>query len=407
MRGCFGVSLSLLAVLMLAACTGPDEGGVILSAPDLSPAPTQPTVESPTPTTSPPTTPTPTPWPTPQSTALVLALAEAPVDRPTLSTENADRAESLAVLSGHTDTVNALIYRVDDTLLISIGADRTIHLWDTADGTALSTLAPVEPASSQPASSFYYDLAWPGGGERLYVTVGGGRGYAALWDGDLDNLPRVYWPFYPTRPGDDRAVYSPDGQFQASSSFRMNIGTNVDGLIHLEDGEGQSATLEGHNSYVTDLAFSPDGALLASTGNEQTFLWEVDRAQLIGALPGTMEHPAALRFSPDGERLYVVGYYGEVRAWAVETGDPAPAMVDEGPLHALEFAPGDPDLLAAGYADGTVRLWDMAAGTRLVTWTGHEAPVRLLAFSDDGRLLASADEGGTIRLWGVPAGSGP
>lgn len=404
MHGRLLVGLSLLIVLALAACAGPEEGGVILSAPDLSPAPTQSAAASPLPATATPATPTATPWPTPESTAVALDLPAAPAAHPALSTTNAVQVEALAVLRGHEDVVNALVFLADGALLLSTSADRTARWWDTAEGVPISTVTAVfQSTGSQSTRSFFYDLTWPGGGERLYVWIGSTQAAVARWDGDRDHPPQEYWPFYPTRPGDDRSVVSPDGQMRASSSFRFSIGTDVSGQIYLESDAGQSATLEGHDSYVVDLAFSPDGTLLASTGNEQTLLWEVDRARLVGELPGTMDHPASVQFSPDGRRLYVVGYYGEVRAWDVQSGDPLPPLIDEDPLHAMAFAPGDPHLLAAGYADGTVRLWDMAAGARLAAWTGHDAPVRRLAFSEDGTLLASADEGGAIRLWGVPA----
>ena len=56
-------------------------------------------------------------------------------------------------------------------------------------------------------------------------------------------------------------------------------------------------------------------------------------------------------------------------------------------------------LLAWGFADGTVTLWDRKANKALASRKGHEGPVYELDFSADGRTLTSAGADGAIRLW--------
>ena len=65
----------------------------------------------------------------------------------------------------------------------------------------------------------------------------------------------------------------------------------------------------------------------------------------------------------------------------------------------------DGKTLAAGYQDGTIRLWDVASH-RLISTAGR--PVYALAFSPDGTTLATAGGDGRARLWNVaiPAGAG-
>jgi WD40 repeat protein len=73
----------------------------------------------------------------------------------------------------------------------------------------------------------------------------------------------------------------------------------------------------------------------------------------------------------------------------------------DAPIHALAYAPGDAATLASSSADGTVKLWNPAAGRAWATFRSHRAP-RVLAFSPDGALLATGDpdEGG-VSLWDV------
>lgn len=68
------------------------------------------------------------------------------------------------------------------------------------------------------------------------------------------------------------------------------------------------------------------------------------------------------------------------------------------------FNPG-PDQagqIATAGVDATVNLWQ-PDGTPIATLTGHQATIRALKYSPDGRYLASAGDDGTIRLWS-PAG---
>nr|WP_278003360.1 AAA-like domain-containing protein [Nodosilinea sp. TSF1-S3] len=66
-----------------------------------------------------------------------------------------------------------------------------------------------------------------------------------------------------------------------------------------------------------------------------------------------------------------------------------------GPAHAGQIA-------TAG-VDTTVKLW-RPDGPLIATLTGHQATIRALKYSPDGRYLASAGDDGTIRLWS-PAGT--
>jgi WD40 repeat protein len=69
-------------------------------------------------------------------------------------------------------------------------------------------------------------------------------------------------------------------------------------------------------------------------------------------------------------------------------------------LTALAFSP-DARLIAAGQADGSIALVDVASLRTISILTGHKGAVTALAFSADGMVLASAGEDGTVRFWGV------
>jgi WD40 repeat protein len=81
------------------------------------------------------------------------------------------------------------------------------------------------------------------------------------------------------------------------------------------------------------------------------------------------------------------------------------ALSQPGPaVYSVDISP-DGQVVAAGFADGTIRLWNAADGTLLHTLAGHTAAVQSLAFSPTEDVLASGSDDATIRTWSVADGA--
>jgi len=124
-----------------------------------------------------------------------------------------------------------------------------------------------------------------------------------------------------------------------------------------------------------------------------------------GILPGNPANDGAgaVAFSPDG-KLLATGYgNGYVRLWDPATeqaiGAPLPAAPGSG-VNGVAFSP-DGKLLATAGGDGYVRLWNtatrQASGALLGPVTA--GTMDAVAFSPDGKLLATAGSGGYVGLW--------
>src|SRR5262249_2965159 len=74
-----------------------------------------------------------------------------------------------------------------------------------------------------------------------------------------------------------------------------------------------------HGSNVADVAFSPDGKLLATACEDRTIrIWEVATRREVHTLGGHFGEVFCVKFSPDGKTLASCGRGTAVRLWDVD-----------------------------------------------------------------------------------------
>jgi WD40 repeat protein/tRNA A-37 threonylcarbamoyl transferase component Bud32 len=116
-------------------------------------------------------------------------------------------------------------------------------------------------------------------------------------------------------------------------------------------------------------------------------------------LRGHVLDVAALAWSPDGARLATGGFDRSIRLWDAATGKQVAAFLVPGGVLGLGWRPDGRRLASADYPSRSVSIWDPATGTLARTLTGHKAEVWTVSWNPDGRRLASADRAGRVIIW--------
>jgi WD40 repeat protein len=231
-----------------------------------------------------------------------------------------------------------------------------------------------------------------------------------LWD--LATGARVGRPLLGLKDAVLDVAFSPNGGVLAAGAR--------DGTIALWQVATQRllATIGAYRGFTTAVSFSPDGRTLASAGDDvgklPVKLWNV-RSRALAAPP--LEHPdgspTSVAFSPDGRTLASGDASGAIVLWDVKSKRPIPPQLvgHARNVERLVFSP-DGKTLASGSADSTLQLWNVTKHTRLGQPFDNPIAFMLdLAFSSDGKTLAStalgADARGAltlpqVRLWDVP-----
>ena len=86
----------------------------------------------------------------------------------------------------------------------------------------------------------------------------------------------------------------------------------------------------------------------------------------------------------------------------VVTKQPIDTFSHEAGISSVAYSPTG-DIIASGADDGTIKLWSIKTGRKIVAFEGHGNRVYSVTYSPTGDMIASGADDGTIKLWSIEA----
>jgi WD40 repeat protein len=184
-----------------------------------------------------------------------------------------------------------------------------------------------------------------------------------------------------------------------------------------------AGTVAGHDDLVGGLAFSPNGNVMVSCGEDNSCrVWNVKARNLPTPLGSPFKEHAdvnSVAISPDGRILACALANGTVHLWSLnDAGRPkgfGPPIKAQNNAEVRGVAFGKGGTMVAVGEDGRVRVWDVNRPDHPVLLgpplESQQESVRSIAISPDGRIAATGGVNATLRLWSLdrnhPAPHGP
>jgi WD40 repeat protein len=331
--------------------------------------------------------------------------------------------ESGKILSQVTfgESVNVVAFAPNMKYAAAAGCDRAeanlcrtslIQVWDPISGqlaakmtqegqvTSLHFSSDGKKLVSSGCESFAEDQCQSGGaaiwlaatGEKLWSQTLEGSVVSAMISPDNTNLvtagnQNIYvWDLAANTGHREIGADISAGSFALSPNGKyIAIGGNGAAEL-LELASGEVLSVVNHSGYVSTIAFSPDGSLVASgddLGSVQ--VWE----SASGAIFGTMEHAGSVHtvaFSPDGRMIVSGGADGFGIVWDAFTGKALAYMTHDPFVDFAVFTPDGKNVISEGGQD--IILWEATTGLQSTYRPPLNSPSHSVV-SPDGKYVVS------------------
>jgi WD40 repeat protein len=299
-----------------------------------------------------------------------------------------DKADGTqTALTGHNSQLRRMVIAPDSNWLATTDYDGTVRIWDKA-GDARATARTARNRSVRQLA-IAPDSTW--------AATAYENGPVRIWD-RADGTETTLT----SSPPRDLLI-APDSSWLATS--------HRDGAVRIWDrADGTETVLPDHGNRLRNIAIAPDSSWLAITHENP---WSSARGEIriwnrTAGTETTLTGHDWLRkiaIASDSGWLAAAYHDGTVRIWDPAAGTQAATLVSRDKrLHSLAIAP-DGTWLAASHVNGTVCIWDIAAGTRSAALAGHYDQAREVTIAPDSSWLVITKANGEAQVWDKTTGT--
>jgi serine/threonine protein kinase/WD40 repeat protein len=313
-------------------------------------------------------------------------------DTNAISIYNVDDGELVASLPTGTSSETAVAWHPDGELLAAGGSDPRIQIWDVRSRRRIAVL---EGHSQQINFLMFH------GGSGLLASMS--------WDGSM----RLWQPTLgrmllrlPSR----WTGFSREGRWAGVLRLE-NDQAQLWGIVPSPEYHTFLNLSRGGESTLREGDISPDGTLLALAASDGVRLWDVARGREVARL--RMADPTCALFRADGRELLTCGATDGLRRWPITSDVEHGSGLKLGPFHpiALPFAPmrmvkgrDDRTLAVVGEEDGQCVQLDLVTESVRGAAMPHELAGYVAMSPDASRLATSGWHSDRVKVWEAAGG---
>ena len=207
------------------------------------------------------------------------------------------------------------------------------------------------------------------------------------------------WRDFLSSPVDDSVAKILDKMLESATRRRYQSATEV--LKDLNPQMKQSTTAASTTPAQPATPSLPAAtAVETSISNPNLQTWKCVKTLFIGD-SGFDGEVSSVAISPDSQLIAIGFIEATIQIWNQRTGKEICTLFGHSDLvNSVTFSPDGQTLASSSY-DKTIKLWNVKTGKETCTLTGHSGYVESVAFSPDGLILASGGRDQTIKIWSL------